>query len=184
VIAWGMQVTRSSFKGDRPVCPRGEGHRVHRHGSYPHYADCESEEKERVPRFLCVVCRLTISVVPDTRLPYRSLNLETLWRWFDWQFCGGPDPPAAGERERGCLVRAVKCFGQHSPVLRTALGQIVTKLGADAASLWRTLSRLSKSESILHFLQTKLKPKVESGRRGFSLLGAYLCLAVQPFSSV
>ena len=157
---------------------------MHRHGSYPRYKDCERPETERVPRFLCVPCGVTISVAPDTRLPYRSLGLDVLRRWFDWQFCGGPDPPVAGEKERGCVKRALKCFESHSPTLRTALGQIVTKLGTDAGSLWRTLSRLSKTEAILHFLQAKLKPlDGGDGRRGFSLLGTYRCLAVQPFFS-
>lgn len=82
------------------------------------------------------------------------------------------------------MKRALRCFESHSPTLRTALGQIVTKLGTDASSLWRTLSRLSKTGPILHFLQAKLKPlNVEDGRRGFSLLGTYRCLAVPPISS-
>ena len=177
-----MQVKQSSVKGDRPVCPRDEAHRVHRHGSYPHFEDCEIESKVvRVPRFLCVGCQLTISVVPDTRLPYRSLGLDVLWRWFDCQFRGGQGPPEMTEKERDCAKRAWKGFESHSPTLRTALGQIVKDVGANAGSLWRALHRLSKSWPILHFLQTRIKPLEHAGsRRGFSLLGTYLCLGLPP----
>ena len=117
---------------------------------------------------------------------YRSVSLEVVKQWLDWALGGGPAPPVAGERERGCASRAVGCFVRHSPVLGTALGQIVRDVGAGAASLWRTLVRLSKTEPILRFLQAKLKPGDEAnGRRGFSLLGTYRCLAGgQPIFSV
>ena len=182
----GVQVGQSSVRGDRPLCPRDSDHRVHRHGTYGHYRDCQSAEKERVPRYLCVWCRTTISVVADSRLPYRSVSLEVVKQWLDWALGGGPAPPVAGERERGCASRAVRCFVRHSPVLGTALGQIVRDVGAGAASLWRTLVRLSKTEPILRFLQAKLKPEADAaGRRGFSLVGTYRCLAGgQPIFSV
>ena len=180
----GMQVKESSFRGDRPECPRDGRHRVHRHGFYEHYKNCDSAGKERVRRFLCVLCGITISVTSDNRLPYRSVSLETVTGWFDRKYRAGADPPSVSEKEQDCVKRALRCFESHSPALRTALGQIVTKLGADAGSLWRTLSRLSKTGSILRFLQAKLKPLDEGGgRRGFSLLGTYRWLAVAPISS-
>jgi len=159
-------------------------HRVHRHGHYEHFADCDSAELEAVPRFLCILCWRTISVVPDRRLPYRSVDLAAICRGFDRAFCGGPDPPPGSEKEQGCVRRALRSFESHSPALRTALGQIVRDVGADAAALWRTLRRLNETRPILHFLQEKLKPLKRDGkRRGFGLLGTYRCLASQPCSS-
>jgi len=179
-----MQVKEGSFRGDRPPCPRDGRHRVHRHGSYPHYQDCDSARQGRVLRFLCVICGRTISVVPDTRLPYRSVGLQQVQAGLAWRFGGGPAPPEGSERERGCVKRALQCFESHSPALRHALGQIVQDVGADATALWRTLGRLSTTGPILRFLQEKLKPLAQGHtRRGFSLLGTYRCLAVQPFST-
>ena len=180
-----MQVKQSSVKGDRPVCPRDEAHRVHRNGSYEHYVDCDDDRKERVPRFLCVGCWLTISVVPDTRLPYRSLGLDVLWRWLDWQFSDAQGPPALTEKERDCAKRTLRSFESHSPTLKEALGQIVKDVGASTGSLWRVLLRLSKLGPILHFLQTRLKPLKRAGaKRGFSLVGTYRCLVPPPLFSV
>ncbi|MEI7902692.1 MAG: hypothetical protein WCK89_20770 [bacterium] len=181
-----MQISQSGLKkgSDRPECPVDAGHRVHRHGRYERCAKCDGEERESIFRYLCVFCRLTISVLPDDRLPYRSLGLDLLKRWLNWQFCDAPGPPPMTEKERGCAKRTLRVFESHSPTLKTALGQIVQDVGADAASLWRTLVRLSKTEPILHFLQAKLKPLNRADAwRGFSLLGTYRCRFVPPMYS-
>jgi hypothetical protein len=179
-----VQVRQSSVIGDRPVCPVDVKHRVHKHGYYHRYSDPQSSGQEKTPRFLCVVCGFTISVLRNDLLPYRSVHVDRLKEWFEWQFRGGPEPPCGGEKERGCLKRATRCFTLHNPALREALGQIVKEIGADATSLWRTLVHLSKTADILHFLQKKLKPLTVNRRTlGFSLLGTYRCLAVQPIYS-
>lgn len=180
----GMQLRRSSVKGDRPVCPVEGKHPVHRHGSYPRHKEPTGEEKEDVERFLCVPCGRTMSVLDDERLPYRTVLLTRLERWMDWQFNGEPLPTAVGERERGCLQRAVTCFVRNSPSLIEALGQIVKHVRADAGSLWRTLRRLGDLRKTLRELQTKIKrPASGQKPRGFSLLGAYVCLAPWPMSA-
>ena len=68
-----MQIRASSFRGDRPACPLNPNHKVHVHGPYDRYANCDDEQKEDVPRFLCVPCGRTISVLPDHFLPYRAV---------------------------------------------------------------------------------------------------------------
>ena len=175
----GMQLRRSSVKGDRPLCPVEGKHAVHRHGSYARHKAPTGTEKEAVERFLCVPCRRTMSVLDDDRLPYRTVCMKQLERWLDWQFSGGPEPPAMKEVERGCLQRAVACFVRNSPSLIEALGQIVKHVRADAGSLWRALRRLGDLGKTLREWQAKIKLPTASGqkRRGLSLLGAYVCLA-------
>lgn len=181
-----MQIRRSSMRGDRPLCPVDGGHRVHVHGSYSRNREPEGEEKEAVPRFLCVPCGRTVSVLDDERLPYRTVRVERLKRWLDWQFSGGPAPPAMKEVERGCMERAVRCFVRNSPSLIEALGQIVKHVRADAGSLWRALRRLGDLGKTLREWQAKIKLPTEAGqkRRGLSLLGAYVCLAPWPMWAV
>jgi len=167
------------MRGDRPACPVDRSHTVHRHGSYDRYKELESKEKEEVPRFLCVPCGQTVSVLDDELLPYRSIRVDRLEGWLNWQFSGGPEPPAIREVERGCLERALACFVRNNPSLVQALGQIVKHVRADAGSLWRVLSRLGNLGTILRQLQEKIKLPFRRGekRRGLSLLGTYECLA-------
>ena len=182
----GMQIRRSSMKGDRPLCPVEGRHAVHRHGSYPRHKEPTGTETEAVERFLCVPCRRTMSVLDDDRLPYRTVGVERLTQWLDRQFSGGPAPPAVKEVERGCLERAVACFVRNSPSLVEALGQIVKHVRADAGSLWRALRRLGDLGTTLREWQTKIKLPTASGqtRRGLSLLGAYVCLVPWPMWTV
>lgn len=184
----GMQIRQSSMKGDRPECPLDQRHKVHKHGSYGRYCGLEGEtddDRESIPRFLCVFCGWTISVLPDNQLPYRSIDVGRLALWLNREYLGGPEPPTASEKEKGCARRALRCFVRHSPSLIKALGQIVKDIGASARSLWLVLDNLSDVKNTLRFLQEKLKPEkfADGGFVGFSLLGCYRCLAVQPLSS-
>ena len=174
-----MQIRYSSMKGDRPACPVDRSHKVHRHGSYDRYKGPEGTEQEAVDRFLCVPCGRTVSVLDDQRLPYRSIQVDRLERWLNWQFSGGPEPPAMKEVERGCAERALACFVRHSPSLIKALGQIVKHVHADAGSLWRVLRRWGDLRTILRQLQEKIKLPFQRGekRRGLSLIGTHVCLA-------
>jgi hypothetical protein len=183
----GMQIRQSSMKGDRPECPLDHRHTVHKHGSYVRYCGLEGgtdDDRWNIPRFLCVLCRWTISVLPDNQLPYRSIDVGRLVLWLNREYLGRPEPPAASEKEKGCVRRALRCFVRHSPSLIKALGQIVKDIGASARSLWRSLSRLNDMSGMMRFLQEKLKPEklADGGFVGFSLLGCYRCLAVQPLS--
>jgi len=167
------------MRGDRPECPLDRSHKVHRHGSYDRYKEPESKEKEEVPRFLCVPCGHTVSVLDDELLPYRSIRVDRLECWLNWRFGGGPEPLATREVERGCADRALACFVRNSPSLIKALGQIVNHVRADAGSLWRVLRRLGDLGTILRQLQEKIKLPFQrpEKRRGLSLLGTYVCLA-------
>jgi len=61
------------FQRGSSTCPLNPGHKVHVHGLYDRYANCDDEQKEDIPRFLCVPCGHTISVLPDRFLPYRPV---------------------------------------------------------------------------------------------------------------
>jgi len=175
------------MKGDRPECPGDSKHRVHKHGSYSRHCSTKfASVKEKIHRYLCTICNWTISVLPENQLPYRSIDATRFILLLNWKFHGGPEPPNIGTEERGCMRWALDCFIRNSPALTGALGQIVKDGCSNARSLWRTLSRLGDVSSILRFLQEKLKPEktINGGLRGFSLLGRYRCLAVQPLSGV
>jgi len=161
-----MQLRQSSVHGGRPECPIGPAHKVHSHGDYERYAKADGNEKEKVPRWLCVVCGGTISVLPDTLLPYRPVGTDLLEKWFDAEFMGR-GPPAATENERGCLVRALERFHQRIPSLAEVLGQMINVLSPTATQLWVRLRKLGKLTEILRFLAEDFKT---------SLLADYRCL--------
>ena len=102
-----MQIRASSFKGERPSCSLNPNHQVHVHGSYDRYANCDDEEEEDIPRYLCVPCGRTISVLPDHFLPFRAVGVPLVEKYFDAQAHPGqtPEPPAT-QKEKGCLKRA------------------------------------------------------------------------------
>lgn len=165
-----MQVRQSSVRGGRPECPIDRTHRVHSHGGYKRYGKADGTDKERVPRWLCVVCGGTISVLPDTLLPYRPVGADLLEEWFDADFMGRA-PPKVTENEKGCLERALTRFLQRIPSLTEVLGQMIEILSPTATHLWVRLRKLGKLTEILRFLAEKFKT---------SLLGDYRCL--QPWA--
>lgn len=149
------------------MCPVDPKHRVHSHGSYSRYSNADGAEKEAVERWRCTVGCCTISVLPDTCLPYRPVGCELLEVWFDAQFMGR-DPPTVTESERGCLKRALTRFLQRIPSLTEVMGQMITVLSPSATQLWVQLRKLGKLSCILRFLAEKFKT---------SLLDDYRCLA-------
>ena len=161
-----MQVRASSVRGERPACPIDRGHRVHGHGSYKRYRNVEGDEKRRIPRWLCPVCGLTISVLPDEVVPYCALDVALLQAWFE-AMLRGRAPPALKEIERGCCQRALRRYQKHIPSLSSALGQIVSAIKPSASQLWSTLRSLGDLPSILRYLSERFK---------ISLLGSYRCL--------
>jgi hypothetical protein len=161
-----MQLRQSSVGGGRPKCPVDPAHRVHSHGGYKRHSKADGEEKERVPRWFCTVGCGTISVLPDTLLPYRPVGTDLLEKWFDAEYMGR-GPPVATENERGCLKRALTRFLQRIPSLTEVLGQMIRVASPSATQLWGQLRKLGKLGDILHFLAEKFKT---------SLLGDYRCL--------
>lgn len=161
-----MQVRQSRVGGDRPACPVDPTHRVHSHGDYTRQAKADGQEREQVPRWLCTAGCGTISVLPDTMLPYRSVGTALVMSWFDAAFMGRA-PPQVTENERGCLKRAHKRFLQHIPSLTEVLGQMIQDVSPTVTQLWVQLRKLGELGDILRFLAEKFKT---------SLLGDYRCL--------
>jgi len=170
LTSW-VQVRQSSVRGARPPCPVNGNHRVHGHGGYRRNAAAQGRETQWVPRWLCVVCSKTISVLPEATLPYRPVGVELLEGWLD-AVHRGRDPPQVTEVERGCLRRACSRFLQRIPSLTTILGQMVEAIRPTAQALWTELRKLGRLGDILRRLAEKFKT---------SLLGDYRCL--KPWSA-
>ena len=170
-----MQIRASSLKGDRPACPLNPDHKVHVHGPYDRFANCDDEEKEDIPRFLCVPCGRTISVLPDHFLPYRAVGVPLVEQHFDAQSNPGqaPEPPAT-QKEKGCLKRAWTRFKQRVDPLSATLGQMIRPVKPTAAQLWKQLRRKSNLAVILLELAKPFNT---------SLLHDYLCLAAWSHSA-
>ncbi len=141
-------------------------HRVHVLSTYQRYSKADGVEKETVPRWRCTAGCCTISVLPDTRLPYRLVGTDLLEAWLDAELMGRAPPPVT-ENERGCLKRALKRFLQRIPSLAEVLGQMIKAVSPTATQLWVQLRKLGKLSGILRFLAEEFKT---------SLLGGYQCL--------
>ena len=176
-----MQIFQSALGGaDRPCAPRdcerchGE-QKLHRHGSYPRYADCSGKKEVAVQRFLCPRCAATFGVIPEGMFPYRNLPVVRFEFWMDVRFelpghsaGGGARPPPASEFERGCLLRALHGLQSRIPVLCGLLGQRMPLLeGEDIRGFWRALRVIGRLADILRFLAEAFKT---------SLLAGYLSL--------
>ena len=141
-------------------------HRVHAHGSYQRHKKADGDEKEKASRWICTAGCGTLSVIPDTCLPYRSVSVDLFEAWVDAAVMGRA-PPEVTENERGCLDRALRRFYQRIPSLTEVLGQMVKDASPTATQLWVQLRKLRKLADILRFLAEKFKT---------SLLGDYRCL--------
>ena len=161
-----MQFREGSFHGPRPTCPKDPKHRVHRHGSYERYEDCDSQRRSGIKRFLCPRCGITLSVLPKNRLPYVAVNTTRLESDFDAR-ASGTDPPPYSEKERGCLRRAFKRFASRVAPLCALLGQMIRPIKPSVSECWRSLRQLDNLEGILLLLGTKFNT---------SLLADYRCL--------
>ena len=156
------------------MCPRGCPGTVHCHGHYERYADPEGTSKERIERYLCRPCRLTISVLAPHRLPYRPVRAERLQAAFDCRAgiqTQGLDPPPR-VAEAGCLQRAWSALSARVNTLKEAFGQLVLSTVSEVTSLWASLRRTQNSvPRMLCFL---------SEHHCISLLGNYRCLRPPP----
>jgi hypothetical protein len=163
-----MQIRQSSFTGDRPPCQVDPKHTIHRHDRYERYGDCDEQNPRlvKIERFLCVLCGHTLSVLPDDLLPYRAVPASLVEKHFDAQANGTP-PPAATEKEKGCLKRAWTRFTGRVDALLTVLGQMLKTVKPDASELWNQLRPWGNLPKILLRLASPFK---------ISLLHDYLCL--------
>ena len=92
-----MQLREDSFHGKRPTCPEHLKQRVHRHGFYVRFENCDSQRRLRIERFVCPRCGRTLSVLPQNRLPYVALNTALVESEFDAR-ASGTDPPPRSEK--------------------------------------------------------------------------------------
>lgn len=165
-----IQLREGTFRGKRPLCPRGCPGKVHRHGRYSRYANPEGDELEWVQRYRCWECRLSLSVLQAHRLPYRAVRAERLEREFDRRAgiqSQSLDPPPRAI-EAGCLQRAWSRWLTRTSRLKDAFGQLVCSTVSEGGSLWVGLRQAMNSvTNMLSFL----------GEHHFiSLLGNYRCL--------
>ena len=110
-----MQLREGSFHAPRPACPKHPKQRVHRHGFYLRFENCDSQRRLRIERFVCPRCGRTLSVLPKNRLPYIAMDTTMVESEFDAR-ASGTDPPVTSEKERGCLRRAFARFaGRVAP---------------------------------------------------------------------
>ncbi|MEK7685030.1 MAG: hypothetical protein AAB466_06385 [Verrucomicrobiota bacterium] len=161
-----MQKRQSSFQGDRPPCPLDPHHTVHRHGSYTRWANCNDDLLQVILRFLCTGGLHTISVLPDDRLPYRTVSVPLLEKDLDARLNGTP-PPAATVNEKGCLKRAWRRFTQRLAALAGRLGQMLSVVNPTPKRVRSQLRRWGNLPVILLQLARPFNT---------SLLHDYLCL--------
>ena len=163
-----MQIRQSHVFGDRPLCPADPKHKIHCHGHYKRNGNCDDKEPLVVIilRYLCVVCRRTLSVMRDNLLPYRAVPVTLVKKHFD-ALADGKAPPAATEKEKGCLKRAWARFTGRVDALLAVLGQMIAAVKPNASTLWKQLRQWGNLPTILLRLAEPFKT---------SLLGDYLCL--------
>jgi hypothetical protein len=167
----GVQIRFSHLTGDRPCCPLDPTHKIHRHGHYLRYGDCDSlEPLECILRFLCLLCGRTISVLHDHLLPYRPISTPKVQADFDARVTG-QSSPAVTEKESGCLKRAWERFTRRTTALAATLGQMVQLVFPEPKPIWLQLRRWGNLSDILRMLGRPFNT---------SLLQDYLC--VQPWS--
>jgi hypothetical protein len=143
---------------------------VHRHGTHLRFAAPEGSEQERIQRYLCRPCGLTLSVLPRHRLPYRPIRAERLQGDFDRRAgiqTQGLDPPPRVV-EAGCLQRAWSALTARVKTLKDAFGQLIESSVSEVAPFWANLRQSFNSVSkMLWFL---------GEHHHISLLGNYRCL--------
>ena len=162
-----VQLRQSCIHGDRPErCPHCGQRRLHLHGHYKRYPKADGARQVGIPRYLCAPCGRTCSVLPNSMLPYRPIEVSLVQSWFDAALSGETGPPVT-EKERGCLHRALRRFGERVAPLRAILGQMLKVVRPTAQQLWQGLREWGNLEEILHLLARNFKT---------SLLGHYRCL--------
>ena len=168
-----MQLREGSFHGPRPTCRAHPKQRVHRHGFYVRFENCDSQRRLRIERFVCPRCGRTLSVLPKNRLPFIALNTTIVESEFDAR-ASGTDPPSQSEKERGCLRRAFERFAARVTSLCALLGQMIGPIKPVSASAgvsygnWTTSKGFSfgwAQSSTLHFRPITVACSPDSERK-------------------
>src|SRR5215207_8828808 len=167
-LAWcGMQVRQSEFRKEKGCLQAECGGALHGHGHYQRYASPDGQECFAVPRYCCTRCRLTTSVLEDSRLPYRSVEVDELEANFERRSEGDAAPPMS-EKKSGCFDRAWTAWNRNSRHIAELLGLLLDHTALNsAAECWRALRKASRIQPMLARLWRCFKT---------SLLGDYRCL--------
>lgn len=117
-----------------------------------------------VRRFLCNLCKITVSCLPDFAQPYRVVNTATVEAGFDGE---GTRP----EVQRWCslIVAYRKRFVAHLPLLTRTVGNVFGRcpLHPSADAFWLQMKKACGG------LATATRQLVDSFRT--CLFGAYRC---------
>ena len=147
---------------ERPeVCARcGRRECFQRHGTYERYIE---DRRRKVARFICGLCRLTVSLLPDFVLPYRPRLLAQVERYFEADEQERPNHSGADT-----LRRYWRQWCAHWPRLQRQTGwPAVRPLAREALGYWRQLREAAGSVAVAH-------GRLIDGY-GLSLLRRYLC---------
>jgi len=143
------------------VCERcGRRDCFHRHGTYKRYV---WDKQVKVARFLCVLCRLTVSLLPAFVLPYRSRLVKNVDAYFmatDEQRREMPDMD---------VLRAYwrQWVGHFAAVQRDTGWPVEKALEREPRSYWEQMREAAGSMAAAQ--------KHLIGRYGISLLRCYGC---------
>jgi hypothetical protein len=147
--------------------------RIHRHGCYLRFENCEDQQRLRIERFVSPRCGRTLSLCPKAGslrcLEHRDGGI-------------GVRCPGLGHRftshERGCLWRAFERFAARVTSLCALLGQMMDPSNQVSASAvvsygnWTTSKGFSfawAQSSTLHFWPIPVDCSPDSERKGSKL---------------
>ena len=137
----------------------------HRHGTYERYVQ---DTRRKVARFLCKVCRLTVSMLPAFVLPYRPRLVAEVDRYF-----AAPDDVRRNTSGADTLRHYWQQWCAHWPVLQRQTGwPAVRPLAREPRGYWR---QLREAAGGLAGAQVQLV-----GCFGLALLRRYACHRAPP----
>ncbi len=163
-----MQIRQSTFESGHFRCPfdhEEAGPCLLRHGAYQRYASSRGTDKISIPRLLCKFTGMTLSILPDTMLPYWSLPVPELDEHFQQQSTAPAESAATCEQAQRAWKRFASAERMQS--LRQFFGQRLP-LANSPTVIWRAIKHTGGS------LKQILRELAEAGK---SLLGDYRCLS-------
>ena len=163
-----MQIRQSIFQSNQFKCPFGHKeteHCLHKNGNYRRYANANGDSEVTIQRFLCKFTGRTISILPDSMLPYCAVPVTEVEDHFDQRSAHGEDTTSSA---RQAPERAWNRFssGPRLQSLTEYFGQRLPLEGTPR-SLWQAIKRTGGT---LHNILCEL------AQAGKSLLGDCRCL--------
>jgi hypothetical protein len=131
----------------------------HRHGVYWRYVQ---DVRRKVARFLCKVCRLTVSVLPAFVLPYRCRLIEDVDRYFD-----AADAERREQSGADTLRHYWRQWCAHVPTVQRTGWPETKPLAREPRAYWR---QLRAAAGAMARAQVQLL-----NRFGLALLRRYAC---------